>query len=157
MIEEMREVILEEINVKTIEFIDESSPIVRKTASPNFKLIGPKFGKIVNAVAKRIREMSPAEVLQLDQTGAFSADVNGTTAAISKDDVTITAQSMEGWLVESDAGITVALDTTLTPELVNEGLAREFVNRVQNMRKDAGFFIPGLNEVRYHCRQLFHC
>ncbi len=82
--------------------------------------------------------MSSAEVIQLDQTGTFSTEVNGTPVTIVREDVTIAAQSIEGWLVDSGEGLTVALDTTLTPELVNEGLAREFVNRVQNMRKDAG-------------------
>src|SRR6185369_12513577 len=77
LIEQMNDVILEEINVKKIEFIDESSPIVRKTATANFKVIGPKFGKQVNAVAKRIKEMSPAEVVQLDKDGTLIVTVNG--------------------------------------------------------------------------------
>jgi isoleucyl-tRNA synthetase len=141
LIEQMNDVILEEINVKGIEFIDESSPIVRKTATANFKIIGPKFGKQVNAVAKRIKEMTSSEVVQLDQTGTFTAEVNNSPIKIVREDVTIAAQSIEGWLVESAEGLTVALDTTLTPELVNEGLAREFVNRVQNMRKDAGLSV----------------
>jgi isoleucyl-tRNA synthetase len=140
-IEQMNDVILEEINVKAIEFIDESSPIVRKTATANFKIIGPKFGKQVNAVAKRIKEMTSPEVIQLEQSGAFMTEVNGAAVSISREDVSIAAQSIEGWLVESFEGLTVALDTTLTPELVNEGLAREFVNRVQNMRKDAGLSV----------------
>src|SRR6476619_6928755 len=77
LIEQMNDVILEEINAKAIEFIDESSPIVRKTATANFKVIGPKFGKMVNAVAKRIKEMTSAEVVELDRSGTFSTDVNG--------------------------------------------------------------------------------
>jgi isoleucyl-tRNA synthetase len=141
LIEQMNDVILEEINVKRIEFIDESSPIVRKTATPNFRILGPKFGKSVNAVAKRIKEMSSADVIHLDQTGTFSTEVNGTPVTISREDLSIAAQSIEGWLVESAEGLTVAVDTTLTPELINEGLAREFVNRVQNMRKDAGLAV----------------
>jgi len=140
-IEQMNDVILEELNVKAIEFIDESSPIVRKTATANFKVIGPKFGKLVNAVAKRIKEMTSAEVIHLEQTGTFSAAVNTTPVTIAREDVTTSAQSIEGWLVDSAEGLTVALDTTLTPDLVNEGLAREFVNRVQNMRKDAGLSV----------------
>src|ERR1041384_1976868 len=75
LIEQMNDVILEEINVKAIEFIDESSPIVRKTATANFKVIGPKFGKLVNPVAKRIKEMTSAEVIQLDQTGTLTTEV----------------------------------------------------------------------------------
>src|SRR5262249_43176378 len=147
-IEHMNDVILEEINVKTIEFVDESSPIVRKTATPNFKVLGPKFGKNVNAVARRIKEMSSAEAVQLDQTGTFSTEINGTPITLTREDVAIAAQSIEGWLVESGGGFTVALDTTLTPELINEGLAREFVNRVQNMRKDAGFEVT--DRIRIH-------
>jgi len=85
--------------------------------------------------------MSAAEVIQLDQTGTCSTEVNGVAVTISREDVTIAAQSIEGWLVESAEELTVALDTTLTPELINEGLAREFVNRVQNMRKDAGLSV----------------
>jgi isoleucyl-tRNA synthetase len=148
LIEQMSDVILEEINVKAIEFIDESSPIVRKTATANFKIIGPKFAKMVNPVAKRIREMSPAEVMQLDQAGSFSTEVNGSPVTVTREDVTISAQSIEGWLVDSGDGLTVALDTTLTPELINEGLAREFVNRVQNMRKDAGLEVT--DRIRIH-------
>ncbi len=148
LIEKMNDVILEEINVKAIEFIDASSPIVRKTANANFKVIGPRFGKQVNAVAKRIKEMSSAEVVQLEQNGTFSTEVNGMPITITRDDVTISAQSIEGWLVESVDGLTVALDTTLTAELINEGLAREFVNRVQNMRKDAGLQVT--DRIRIH-------
>jgi isoleucyl-tRNA synthetase len=149
LMEQMTDVIVEEINVKTIEFIDESSPIVRKTATANFKIIGPKFGKTVNAVAKRIKEMTSAEVIQLDHTGSFSTEVNGAPVTISREDVSIAAQSIEGWLVESAEGLTVALDTTLTPDLINEGLAREFVNRVQNMRKDAGLSVTDRIRI-YH-------
>ena len=149
LIEQMNDVILEEINVKTIEFIDESSPIVRKTATANFKLIGPKFGKQVNSVAKRIKEMTSAEVVELDRSGTFATDVNGSPVTIVREDVTISAQSIEGWLVDSVEGLTVALDTTLTPELVNEGLAREFVNRVQNMRKDAGLEVTDRIQIQY--------
>jgi isoleucyl-tRNA synthetase len=149
LIEQMNDVILEEINVKAIEFIDESSPIVRKTATANFKIIGPKFGKQVNAVAKKIKEMTSAEVIQLDQTGTFTTEVNGTPVTIQREDVSVSAQSIEGWLVETAEGLTVALDTTLRPELVNEGLAREFVNRVQNMRKDAGFSVTDRIRINF--------
>jgi isoleucyl-tRNA synthetase len=149
LIEQMNDVILEEINVKAIEFVDESSPVVRKTANPNFKAIGPKFGKSVPAVAKRIREMSSAEVNELEKTGSFSTQVNGNGVSVTMEDLTITAQSIEGWLVDSEGGLTVALDTTLTPELVNEGLAREFVNRVQNMRKDSGLAVTDRIRIRF--------
>jgi isoleucyl-tRNA synthetase len=92
--------------------------------------------------------MTSAEVVHLDQTGSFSTDVNGAPVTIAREDVTIAAQSIEGWLVDSGEGLTVALDTKLTPELINEGLAREFVNRVQNMRKDAGLSVT--DRIRIH-------
>jgi isoleucyl-tRNA synthetase len=149
LIEQMTDVILEEINVRAIEFIDESSPIVSKTATANFKIIGPKFGKQVNAVAKRIKEMSSAEILGLEKTGTFSTEVAGNPVTVVKEDVSVSAQSIEGWLVDSQAGLTVALDTTLTPELLNEGLAREFVNRVQNMRKDAGLAVTDRIRIQF--------
>jgi len=148
-IEQMNDVILEELNVRAIEFVDESSPIVRKTATANFKVIGPKFGKMVNAVAKRIKELTPAEVNHLDKNGSFAAEVGGNSIMVAKEDVTITAQSIEGWLVDSDEGLTVALDTTLTPDLLNEGLAREFVNRVQNMRKEAGMEVTDRIRIQF--------
>jgi isoleucyl-tRNA synthetase len=149
LIEQMNDLILDEINVKRIEFVDESSPIVSKTAVPNFKVLGPKFGKLVNAVAKRIREMSSAEVIQLEKTGSFATEVNGTAITVVPEDAAISAQGMQGWLVESGEGLTVALDTTLTPELVNEGLAREFVNRVQSMRRDAGLAVTDRIQIRF--------
>ena len=86
--------------------------------------------------------------MQLDKAGAFTVEVNGNPVTITREDVTISTQSIEGWLVDSAEGLTVALDTTLTPELINEGLAREFVNRVQNMRKDAGFSVT--DRIRIH-------
>src|SRR5207245_4696517 len=85
LIEQMNDVILEEINVKAIEFIDESSRIVRKTATANFKIIGPKFGKMVNAVARRIKEMSSAEAVQLDRTGTFSTEISGSPITITSE------------------------------------------------------------------------
>ena len=138
LIERTRDVILEEINVKEIEFIDDDSPLVQKSATPNFRRLGPRFGKTVNAVADRIRSMTKEEILRLESQGSFETEVGGNTVTIGTEDVSVAAKDIEGWMVESKDGLTVALDTALTADLVEEGLAREFVNRVQNMRKDAG-------------------
>ena len=132
-------VILDEINVKEIEFVDENSPLVQKNATPNFRKLGPRFGKQVNQVAAVIRNLTQDEISTLERVGTLEVDVDGEPAVIEVGDVSIKAMDIEGWMVESADGITVAMDTTLTPELVDEGLAREFVNRVQNMRKEAGF------------------
>ncbi len=138
-VEQMQEIILDEINVKKIEYVSDESGLVKKRAKPNFKSIGPKHGKSVQAVAQRIREMVPGEITELEQRGSVNLPVNGTEVAVATEDVEILREEIEGWLVASEEGITVALDTTLDELLLAEGLAREFVNRVQNMRKDAGF------------------
>ena len=137
----VRTLILDEINVKDIEFVDESSPIIQKSASPNFRRLGPRFGKNVNSVARRVRSMTTDEINQIETSGSFRTEVDGTSVDIDLDDLSVTTRDIEGWMVESADGLTVALDTTLTPELRDEGMAREFVNRVQNMRRDAGLEI----------------
>jgi isoleucyl-tRNA synthetase len=137
----MEDVILEEINVKAIEYVGDDSGIVRKKAKANFKSIGPKFGKSVQHVAQRIRELTDEEIARLEKEGTLSLGVNGATVTIAREDVEILREDIKGWLVESDGTLTVALDTEITAELEAEGTAREFVNRVQNMRKDAGFAV----------------
>jgi isoleucyl-tRNA synthetase len=138
-VERTADIICDEVNVKLIEYVTDESGIVRKKAKPNFKSIGPKFGKNVQTVAARIKELTGAEIAALEGTGTLELTVNGAALAIGQADVEIVREDLEGWLVESEGGLTVALDTELTPALVAEGSAREFVNRVQNMRKEAGF------------------
>jgi isoleucyl-tRNA synthetase len=145
----MERVILEEINVKALEFVTDESGLVNKKARPNFKSIGPKYGKNVQAVAQRIKEFTTEEILQLERHGAYSIRLNGTEFSISKDDIEITTEDIKGWVVESDGVVTVALDTELTDELRAEGLAREFVNRIQNMRKESGFQVTDRIRILY--------
>ncbi|MBF8248708.1 MAG: ileS, partial [Bacteroidetes bacterium] len=148
-IEQMREVILEEINVKDIEFVTEESGIFRKKAKPNFKTLGPKYGKSVQAVAGRIRELTSAEIGALQKQGSLALSINGSDYTVLPEDVEILHEDVKGWLVESDGTVTVALDAELTEELIEEGLAREFVNRVQNLRKDSGFEVTDRIKIYY--------
>ncbi len=148
-VKRMEAVILDEINVKAIEYVTDESGIVKKRAKANFKSIGPKFGKSVQLVANRIKELSPAEISELERSGSMPLPVNGTTYTIGQDDVEIIREDIEGWLVESDAGVTVALDTELDEALLTEGFAREFVSRVQNMRKEAGFEVTDRINIYY--------
>ncbi len=136
---QVQEIILDEVNVKNIEYVTDESGLVRKRAKANFKSIGPKFGKAVQGIANRIKDLTPNEIQTIERTGSLEVGVNGSTYQIGKDDVEILREDIEGWLVESDGTTTVALDTELTDELVAEGMAREFVNRVQTLRKEAGF------------------
>ncbi len=138
-LEEMKEVILEEVNIKELIILKDDSDIVNKSAKPNFKSIGPKFGKNVNKVAGKIKELDNQQIAEIENGGEAVIDINGEKISIKAQDVEIISTEIKGWLVESEEGITVALDTALDDQLVSEGLAREFVNRVQNMRKDSGF------------------
>ena len=138
LIKQMQDVILEEINVKSIEYVTEDSGVVKRKAKPNFKTLGPKFGKTVQIVAARVRSMTAKEVNQLLADGSLKFSENGSDYVVMAEDVEILHEDVKGWLVESDGPITVALDTELNKELIDEGFAREFVNRVQNLRKDSG-------------------
>lgn len=145
----MEDVILDEINVKAIEFVHDESDIVIKKAKPNFRSLGQKYGKQVQVVAAKVREMSSAEITTLQRTGALTLPMNGDAFSITKEDVEVFHEDLHGWLVETDGSMTVALDTEITPELRNEGFAREFVNRIQNMRKDAGFHVTDRIKIYY--------
>lgn len=145
----MEEIILDEINVKSIEYVHDASGIVRKKAKPNFKTLGPKFGKSVQQVAARIREMSAEEIAALERNGGCALPAGEQSWTIGPEDVEVLREDIEGWLVEAEGGMTVALDTTLDDQLVAEGTAREFVNRVQNMRKDAGYEVTDRIGILY--------
>lgn len=145
----MKRVILEEINVKDIEFATDDSGLVHKSAKPNFKSIGPKFGKYVQKVAQRVKDMNKEEVAEFEKTGAFSFEVESRQVMLTRDDIDVTTEDIQGWVVESDGVVTVALDTEITDELRAEGLVREFVNRIQNMRKVAGFEVTDRIRIYY--------
>ena len=152
-VKKMEDVILEEINIKAIEYVTDESGIVKKRAKANFKSIGPKFGKAVQQVAGRIKELTVAEIGVLERSGLLDIPVSGSTCTISREDVEIVREDIQGWLVESDGTLTVALDTELNDELRAEGVGREFVNRIQNMRKDAGFAVTDRINISYRCSE----
>lgn len=138
-IESMKDVILEEVNIKQLEVLEDDSSIVNKSAKANFKVIGPKFGKLVKQIAGRISELNQEEILAFEKENSFSFDLNGESIILTGEDVEIINTEIEGWVVESEEGITVAVDSELTDVLIAEGYARELVNRIQNIRKDSGF------------------
>ena len=138
-LEKMRDVILEEVNIKELLILEDDSSIVNKSAKPNFKIVGPKYGKFVKALTNAVKGMNKNQITEIEKTGELEFVIDGQKMKISREDVEILSHEIEGWIVESEEGITVAIDTELTEELIAEGYAREFVNRIQNMRKDAGF------------------
>ena len=138
-LDEMLGLIQEELNIKKITYANDASELMSKKAEPNFKKLGPKFGKNVNAVAQVIRDLPTAAINELESKGELHIDSNGVKGYIEKDDVRIVAEGADGLIATMEGTYPVALDTALTPELIAEGYAREFVNRIQNMRKDAGY------------------
>lgn len=138
-IEAVSDLIKAEVNVKEIELMDDASGILVKQIKPNFKTLGPKFGKDMGLISKEIQSFSAAQIQQIESSGALDIDISGKNITLSLEDVEISTQDIEGWLVASSNGITVALDITLSEELKDEGIARELVNRIQNIRKDSGF------------------
>lgn len=145
----MKEVILDEVNIKELIVLKDDSEIVNKSAKPNFKSIGPKFGKNVNSAAAAIKSFAKEDIAKLERGENLNIDVKGEKLLITLQDVDIVSSEISGWVVESNEGVTVAIDTALDEMLIKEGLAREFVNRIQNMRKDAGFDVTDRIKVKY--------
>jgi isoleucyl-tRNA synthetase len=141
------DLIKSEVNVKEIELIDEGSGILVKQIKPDFKKLGPRFGKEMKAVAQIINNFGQEEISTLEKEGEISVLINKKSFTLCLDDVLISSQDIEGWLVANSGNLTVALDVTISPELKNEGIARELVNRIQNLRKDSGFEVMDRIEV----------
>ncbi|HJS01031.1 MAG TPA: isoleucine--tRNA ligase [Flavobacterium sp.] len=138
-IEAVSDLIKAEVNVKEIELLDDASGVLVKQIKPNFKALGPRFGKDMGLISKEIQNFSPEQINKLDKEGSLSLVIAGKDVTLSLEDVEISSQDIEGWLVANSNGITVALDITISEELKKEGIARELVNRIQNIRKDSGF------------------
>ena len=134
----VEDLICAEVNVKHVEFLDDTSGVLVKSVKPNFKRLGQQYGPRLKAVGARIQQMTAEEISQLEKAGSLAVEVEGEMLMLATDDVEIRTQDLPGWLVATDGPLTVALDVTLTDELRQEGLARELVNRLQNLRKDSG-------------------
>lgn len=147
-IEAISELVKAEVNVKEIVLLDDDSGILVKQIKPNFKALGPRFGKDMGLISKEIQAFSAEQINQLDKQGTLDIVISGNNVTLSLEDVEITSQDIEGWLVANSNGITVALDITISEELKNEGIARELVNRIQNIRKDSGFEVTDKIKVQ---------
>jgi len=145
----MKDVILDEVNIKELVVLNDDSEIVNKSAKANFKVIGPKFSKKVNLVANLIKQLDRNSISLLEKGDKVSLNVDGEEISVTKEDVEIITSEITGWVVEKEEDIITAVDTELDDDLIAEGLAREFVNRVQNMRKDAGFEVTDRIEIKF--------
>lgn len=140
-IDAVKDLIMNEVNVKGINFVDDSAGILVKKIKPDFKKLGPKCGKSMKKVAAQLQELSQEEISNFEKSGVYTLNIDGNDIMIEKGDVEILSEDIPGWLVANNGSITIALDVTITPELQKEGIAREFVNRIQNIRKSSGFEI----------------
>ncbi|WP_420378374.1 isoleucine--tRNA ligase [Gilvibacter sp.] len=138
-IELIADLVKSEVNVKEIELLDDASGILVKQIKPNFKVLGPKFGKDMKAVATAVSQFTQEDIQTIEQKGEIAVVINEKNITLGLPDVEISSQDIEGWLVANNGPLTVALDVNITPELKSEGIARELVNRIQNVRKDSGF------------------
>jgi len=143
------DLIKSEVNVKEIEVLEDASDILVKQIKPNFKVLGPRFGKDMKAVAQTVNNFTADDIKKIEQNGILDVVINGKSITLEKSDVEITSQDIEGWLVASQGALTVALDVTLTEDLKKEGIARELVNRIQNLRKDSGFELTDRIAVQF--------
>jgi len=146
-IEAVQNLILSEVNVKTIDFVDNTAGILVKKIKPDFKKLGPRYGKIMKDLAAAIAAMSQEAINELEQNAVYRMQVADQPVEINLDDVEIISEDIPGWLVANEGRLTVALDITLTEELKREGIARELVNRIQNIRKSKGFEITDKIDV----------
>ena len=134
-IEAVKSLILNEVNVKELNFVDSTNAVLVKRIKANFKKLGPRFGKIMKQLAAAIEEMTQEDIAKLEKEGNFNLTVNGEEITIELADTEIVSEDIPGWLVENQDKLTVALDIEITDDLLKEGVAREFVNRIQNLRK----------------------
>jgi isoleucyl-tRNA synthetase len=137
--EAVRDLILTEVNVKDVEYIDDTSSILVKKVKPDFRTLGPRYGKMMKELGKAVAAMTRQDIASLESTGSHRLIIEGTEIVLTKDDVEIISEDIPGWQVANEGKLTVALDVTVTDDLRYEGIAREFVNRIQNIRKESGF------------------
>ena len=140
-IEAVKELILNEVNVKELKFVDGAEGVLVKKVKCDFKKLGPKFGKQMKAVAAAVAGMSQEAIAEFERNGSYTFDIDGTQAVVAVSDVEIYSEDIPGWLVANEGRLTVALEVTVTEGLRREGIARELVNRIQNIRKSSGFEI----------------
>ena len=140
-IEAVKDLIMSEVNVKEIRFVEGASGVLVKKVKCDFKKLGPKFGKQMKAVAAAVSEMSQEAIAELEKNGKYTFQLDGGEAVVEATDVEIFSEDIPGWLVANEGKLTVALEVTVTEELKREGIARELVNRIQNIRKSSGFEI----------------
>jgi len=148
-IEAVANLIISEVNVKEIQLLDDASGILVKKIKPNFKVLGPKFGAKMRFVGAEIQKFTQKDIAKIESNGQIDIKIDNNLVALTLNEVEISSQDIEGWLVANQGNLTVALDVTLDDKLKNEGIARELVNRIQNLRKESGFEVTDKIEIHF--------
>ncbi|SDS42751.1 isoleucine--tRNA ligase [Gramella sp. MAR_2010_147] len=146
-IQAVEDLIKSEVNVKNIELIDDASGLLVKQIKPNFRILGPRFGKDIKLIVNKINNFGAEDIAEIEREGEIEVAINENLIKLSLEEVEISSQDIEGWLVASSGNLTVALDVSISPELKKEGVARELVNRIQNLRKDSGYEVTDTIDV----------
>ncbi len=147
-IEAVADLIKSEVNVKEIELLDDASGILVKQIKPNFKVLGPRFGKDMKAIAAKVNQLGQEDIQKIEREGELMLQLENKSIILQFTDVEISSQDIEGWLVASSGALTVALDVTIDDNLRKEGIARELVNRIQNLRKESGFEVTDKIDIK---------
>ena len=148
-LESVRDIILDEVNVRDIQYISGASDVVKRSARPNFKVLGKRLGKKMKAASAVIKNLTTEQIDSLIVDASISLHIDGEELTFTNEEIEVVSEGVEGWLVGQDGPVTVALDTTLSDELLVEGLARESVNRIQNMRKAASFDVTDRIDIQF--------
>jgi isoleucyl-tRNA synthetase len=155
-LEAVKHLIMNEVNVKELEFLKDTTGILVKKIKPNFKTLGPRFGKLMKEIATVIGRFSQEDIACFESSDTYSITVGSETVELTHDDVEISSEDIPGWLVATEGKLTVALDVNITQELKDEGIAREFVNRIQNLRKESGFEVTDKITVEIHRHEIIN-
>ena len=153
LIEKVEGLIRNEVNVKEIELIHDTTGVITKRIKPNFKTLGPRYGKYMKQIAALTATFSQERIAEIETSESITLEVGGEQITVTPADFEITSEDMPGWLVTSEGKLTVALDITVTPELLREGVARELINRIQNIRKDSGFEVTDKITVEIEAKE----
>ncbi|MDE6451156.1 MAG: class I tRNA ligase family protein, partial [Odoribacter sp.] len=160
----VKNIILSEVNVKEIEYITDTTGVLVKKIKPNFKTLGPKYGKYMKQISTLVTEMEQSDIFDFEKNGHYSLTIGNDVIELGLEDVEILSEDIPGWLVANEGRLTVALDINVTKELKEEGIARELINRIQNLRKESDFDVtdkitlaigrhPEINEAVEHFSQ----
>jgi isoleucyl-tRNA synthetase len=152
----VRDLILAEVNVKDVEYIDDTASILVKKIKPNFKTLGPRYGKLMKEISKAISVLSPEDISAFERNGNHILKIDGQEVTLTEQDVEIISEDIPGWQVANEGKLTVALDVIVTDELRYEGIAREFINRIQNIRKETGFDVTDKITLQIEDHQFIH-